>query len=165
MILKKKSLKKVAKNVTVANTMGKRTRRVRGRRKRMSQMEKQQAKINERRQLERELSSNWGKLQNAAGTVVSKRKEKIKARIRKREERMRIENINRVVGKSIKRESEKLREKIIKSYHVYGNCIINVNLHDNLPKNQPKYGYVNQRMMVRLKYEVRIWCAILMNLT
>jgi len=75
--------------------------------------EKQQAKARERQQLQRELSNNWGKLQNAAGTVVNARKEKIKARIRKREERMRIENIDRVVNRDMKRESKKLRAKAL----------------------------------------------------
>ena len=113
MIMKKKSLKEAAKSIAVVSSMGRRTRRTRGKRHRMSVFEKQQAKARERQQLQRELSNNWGKLQNAAGTVVNARKEKIKARIRKREERMRIENIDRVVNRDMKRESKKLRAKAL----------------------------------------------------
>ena len=109
-IKSKKSFKEAANSIQIATSMGRRAKRTR-RSKRMSVAEKQQAKYDERQQLQRELSNNWGKLQSAAGTVVNQRKEVIKARIRKREERMRIENIDRVVQRDIKRESKKMRAK------------------------------------------------------
>ena len=109
---KKRSLKEVAHNIGIASTVGRRARRTRdGRRKRMSVAERAVAKAEDRKQLERQLSTNWGKLKGAAGTVVNKRKDEIKKRIRMREERMRIDTVDRVVEKAIKREEKKMRAK------------------------------------------------------
>ena len=109
---RKVSFKNAATKVKLATSLGRRTRKTRnGGRRRMSVAEKARAKVQEREQMQRELSTNWNRLRGAAGTVVNKRKEAIKERIQKREERMRLENVDRVLQKSVNRETKKLRAK------------------------------------------------------